>query len=95
MTFTVESRTVGTMKPQFTGGVAQIGTPVSANGTYTETLTATNNANFQMVAGGGFDGTVSNITVRKVLTAFDERGWSCGIPRQFLIPLFGNGMALR
>lgn len=73
VTFTVSGYTGGTVRARFTGGTAVNGTGRTANGTYTETITAlSGNNTFAMEGTVAFTGNIDNITVRQVLTLEDS-----------------------
>lgn len=67
VTFTVLSYTAGSFTPRFTGGTSVNGTARSANGTYTQTMTAlSGNANFAILAVSLTAGSIDNVIVRRV-----------------------------
>lgn len=68
VTYTITNFTSGSVRARFTGTANVNGVVRSAAGTYTEYLTATaTNANFVMVdGGGGFVGSIDNISVRQL-----------------------------
>lgn len=68
--FTIDDYTSGSIKPQLGAVGAVVGTNVSANGTYTEVLTANNN--FDRIvfrtSGTAFNGSITNISVIEITT---------------------------
>ena len=65
--FTVSGRSTGTITPRFGGGTAALGTAISADGTYSETLTAVARntlAGFQSSV--TFNGSLDNVSLRKI-----------------------------
>lgn len=63
--YTVSSRSAGGVTPRFTGGTTVNGTTVSANGTYTQYLTAvTGNTTFGFVASGTTTLNIDNVTIK-------------------------------
>jgi hypothetical protein len=66
VTFTLSNFASGSVKPVFRGGTSVNGTSRSANGTYTETLTAVDgNTSFAFAASVTFAGDISVISVRR------------------------------
>ena len=64
VTFTVSNYSAGQVLPSFTGGTTVSGTARTANGTYTELLTATVGSNrFNIYGNNTFAGSVDNISV--------------------------------
>jgi hypothetical protein len=62
--FTVSGRTAGSVKPKFTGGTQVNGTARSANGTFTETLTAlAGNNTFAFEADAAFNGSIDAVVL--------------------------------
>lgn len=68
VTWTLQGFVSGIFAPRFSGGTVRTGTVRSANGTYTEILLAnTGNVTFEVIAGGGAEGNIDNVSVREVL----------------------------
>lgn len=73
--FEVLEVTNGNVLPRLTGSTPVNGTAVTSVGTYSQKVVANSTTSgFAFLGQGSFSGIVSNISVRKVLTAFDERG---------------------
>lgn len=67
VTFIVSGFTAGTVTPTFTGGVTTTGTARSANGSYTEELTAVSgNVTFALLASSDFVGSIDSLSVYSV-----------------------------
>lgn len=63
--FTLSGFAAGTVTPRFTGGTTVTGTARSANGTYTETITAHSGGNTTLeFLGAGFTGSIDNVSVK-------------------------------
>ncbi|MDO6587323.1 hypothetical protein Q4543_17565 [Salipiger sp. 1_MG-2023] len=59
----VSGRTAGTVTPRLTGGTTVTGTAISENGQALDTITATGNTSFGLLASADFDGTVSGLVI--------------------------------
>lgn len=67
VTYTIIGYLAGLFVVQFTGGSTRSGTSRTADGTYTETLTAnTGNTSFRIFAGSAAVASVDNITLQRV-----------------------------
>jgi len=65
--FTVLNYVSGLFAVRFTGGTTRTGTTRTANGTYSQDLVAnTGNVNFEIIAGGGTQGDIDNVSMRRM-----------------------------
>ena len=74
ITFEVYDYSSGNLKVRFPKSAFDLGVTASANGSYTVISNLIDSGNAFYLLSNNFSGSVRNISVRKVNTAFDERG---------------------